>query len=749
MPALGSPRRRLGRIPALAALVECATVSRLGGGLVALAACTAMLGPAAPNATAQFGGFERPLDIDGGAVPFDEPEAVAVGDFNSDGRQDLAVAMGCCPDMGSMAILMSRPEGGFAVPLTFATNEFLRSIAVGDFDADGNQDVVAIGPNRTHVWTGDGDGGFTTVPPIIFGGGNSMTVGDFDGDGDDDLATTHVAIGNPVNPGSIEIWSGGAGASFDPEPPFTVRAFPREVVAGEFNGDGKLDLAVLHLIAQDVRIYLGGGDLTFTQAGEPLSVGGTPGGLAAGDFDSDGDEDLAASRSGGTEVFLGNGQGAFTPQPRVALGSGNSTSMAVGDFDSDGDPDLAVAVGAGPGNEDFVAILLGDGLGGFVRDPADVPMRDPLGMAVGDFDADGTADLAVANLSGSVRVRHGASEPPLAGNLLVNGGFEGAGALTDVDPLPAPLPAIPGWQRTGEMTFARYGSSPSFAFPSLLDAPRFSTGGLNFLSGGSSVGLGGVTTASQTVDVSSAAGQIDGTRAAANLSAFLGGSRHFADRMTARAEFRNAAGGVLGSFEIGPVTVDERRRATTMQRRAGSARVPSGTRTITVTLTSTDDDTFSSATADNVKLTLSELPPLPPLPPGGGGGGGGGAGSAFGPDTKVTIRLAAKRIKAKGPLPVIVSNGNPFAVTGALAGQSVKRPGRERKPVELRSRPFAVAAGARTTLRLALPKPLREQLKRKRKLALRLSATVHDPAGNARAVGKRLVPKLKVPKARR
>jgi hypothetical protein len=212
--------------------------------------------------------------------------------------------------------------------------------------------------------------------------------------------------------------------------------------------------------------------------------------------------------------------------------------------------------------------------------------------------------------------------------------------------------------------------------------------------------------------------------------------------MTITAEFLSAADEKLGELRIGPVTNDDRRNVTNLLRRAGSAAVPAGTRRIRVTATSTDTDTVSSAIADNVKLTLDERPRDPVVDPT-------PAPASFGRATNVTIGLAARRIGAKGPIRVRVSNRNAFAVNGTLSGRTANAigAGRKRKPAKLMTKRFTVAATNRKTVKLALPKKLRRELGRKGKLAVRLSVVVADPAGNRRTVRKSVMLRLKKPRA--
>ena len=136
---------------------------------------------------------------------------------------------------------------------------------------------------------------------------------------------------------------------------------------------------------------------------------------------------------------------------------------------------------------------------------------------------------------------------------------------------------------------------------------------------------------------------------------------------------------------------------------------------------------------------------------GGGPAAIGGQGSrlAFGARTHVTLRLGAKRIPAKGPLPVIVANANRFPVTGRLSGKTAKRIAvtRRRRRIPLKAKAISVPAGRNTTIKLSLPKQLARLLARTGKLTLRLRARVTDPAGNTRTVT--LSPRVKLKRTRR
>ena len=116
---------------------------------------------------------------------------------------------------------------------------------------------------------------------------------------------------------------------------------------------------------------------------------------------------------------------------------------------------------------------------------------------------------------------------------------------------------------------------------------------------------------------------------------------------------------------------------------------------------------------------------------------------AFGARALVTLKLAAARMRASGPLNVQVANANDFKLTGKLSGQTIDRISVSRRVrVKFRAKSFRLPANAKKTIKLKLPIALRRVLARKQKLRLRLTAKVTDPAGNTRTVRKRVTPRL-------
>ena len=278
----------------------------------------------------------------------DLPGAIAVGDFNGDGIPDLAVAPSL--DEGNSEVLLGNGDGAF----TNASGSFgigsdtvtSNAIAAADFNGDGKLDLIetcsgneAPCNNLLLILSGNGDGTFTQFceTPLPFAGSQSMAVGDFNGDGQPDVAVINSGA-NGVN----VFLNGGGCLSVLYTMPATGLG-PSSIAAADFNGDGKLDLAVANSGSNNVTILLGNGDGTFTAAASP-ATGMAPNSLAVGDFNGDGVPDLAVANAGSSNVtiLLGNGDGTFTAAAGPAADTG-STSVVSADFNGDGKEDLVVA----------------------------------------------------------------------------------------------------------------------------------------------------------------------------------------------------------------------------------------------------------------------------------------------------------------------------------------------------------------------------------------------------------------------
>ena len=305
-------------------------------------------------------------------------------------------------------------------PITVAVGTI--SAVTGDFNGDGIPDLATATPangNSVTVLLGDGAGGFVPAPnsPFMVGmGPQSVVTGDFNGDGRPDLATANEYSGNVT-----VLLGDGAGGFTDAEgSPFQVGNGPISLAVGDFNSDGIQDLAVANFVDSTVSVLLGGGTGGFTLApGSALGLGVTsfPGAepmwVAVGDFNGDGHQDLVTANSGGNNVsvLLGDGKGGFLPATTFGLGDAASPySVAVGDFHfkTNGKHYQDLAVANELTNS--VTVLLGDGEGGFTpaaKSPFAVG-TSPVSVVVGDFTGHGFQDLASANFNdGTVTVLRG------------------------------------------------------------------------------------------------------------------------------------------------------------------------------------------------------------------------------------------------------------------------------------------------------------------------------------------------------
>ncbi len=183
-------------------------------------------------------------------------------------------------------------------------------------------------------------------------------------------------------------------------PPVRSTSSPLDGLLRDLDGDGRLDLAVVSSESDELTLFFGrqeSGSFTFIQ-GESFAVGRRPVALAAGDFDGDGFLDLATAKleSGSVSLWRNEGGRRFRAAAEMRLGQW-TTALAAADFDDDGRTDLAVAdVG-----RDEVVVLLGDGTGNFQLAGSIRVGRWPAALVPADLNGDGFLDLAVANFLGN------------------------------------------------------------------------------------------------------------------------------------------------------------------------------------------------------------------------------------------------------------------------------------------------------------------------------------------------------------
>ena len=279
--------------------------------------------------------------------------AIAIGDFNRDGIPDFAAALGNFSE-GSIAVFLGVGDGTFRPPLLAPLGELKAPPALftADLNNDGKLDLVAVegpyavvggpyaGPDTSTIVTclGNGDGTFAApVSQLTVSGSLSVVPGDFNNDGIPDLAVATVAP-PPQFGGTVMVLLGVGDGTFRASPSLSLPEMEGVIItlaAGDFNLDGKLDLALALAISSggegQLDTLLGNGDGTFQS---PVLYSATygPGSPIVTDLNGDGIPDLVT----GGGYFLGNGDGTFKPQVSIAF-----NAMLAADFTGDGQIDLA------------------------------------------------------------------------------------------------------------------------------------------------------------------------------------------------------------------------------------------------------------------------------------------------------------------------------------------------------------------------------------------------------------------------
>jgi hypothetical protein len=281
-----------------------------------------------------------------------EPLAIAVGDFNSDGIPDLAIAFN-----SSAGVILGKGDGTFLPEVDNDAGSASRSLVVGDFDRDGSPDIAVGVDGGVAIMLGNGDG---TVQPVndykLSTNGDILTIGDFNHDGILDLA---LADGS-----GLDVVLGVGDGTFQPEKHQNLDMNPEDgsIIAVDFKGTGYLsDLAISG--AYGVEAFLGKGDGTFQT---PQTLQANAGfypyvkGLAAADLNGDGIADLALTwyssdtGVGRVGVFYGKGDGTFNTTPKTLSVGQEPITIATGDFDGNGALDLVV----GNENDRTLSVIL-------------------------------------------------------------------------------------------------------------------------------------------------------------------------------------------------------------------------------------------------------------------------------------------------------------------------------------------------------------------------------------------------------
>ena len=320
--------------------------------------------------------------------------SVATGDFNGDGHPDVAAGDG---PSEAVLVLFGDGKSGMEYPTYVPTNGSAGAVAVGLLDGDTLPDIVAIntsGPTRLAVLLAHKDKTFSSRSVVYDGNGPyAVAIGDFNIDGNKDLAVTNNGEA------TFTVLRGDGMGNFAKARTFTTVAQPTGVVAADFDGDGYLDVAVAGqkgalAVHYGMADPMGMGEVVLSGP-VPHAIGVGAVALAVADFNGDHKPDLVVSNGAdnSVQVILGAGgrdAAAWKDGPKVVTG-GAAQKVVVGDFDANNTTDVAIGVEHG-----LIEILLGMGDGTFAPPALFSSPYGTNGLATVDFNGDKRLDLVLS-----------------------------------------------------------------------------------------------------------------------------------------------------------------------------------------------------------------------------------------------------------------------------------------------------------------------------------------------------------------
>ena len=390
---------------------QAASTPNVGSTLAAAQGCSAADFEAARLFDVRVTGY-------GGAFPSD----LALGDFNGDGRADMAMShRGQAGVSAIISILLDDGAGGFnvATPIAYFPASALNRVVTADFNGDGKTDLAAVGTisqpfaHVVSVSLGNGDGTFAApINMTGFSGQNpwDIAVGEFNADGKPDL----VVVNGGTQNYSILFGNGAGGFSLAAIRDVGTR-FDR-VAVGDFNGDARQDIVVTDSEDHRVLVLLNEQNGQFGVA-QSVTVPNFPSAVVVGDFNADGKPDIAVASQfssvglptddGSVSVLLNDGAGSFAAPVNYRVGA-VPADMTAADFDGDGKLDLAV----GLQQSLFAYVLSGDGAGAFSNATAYEFPAGHTAIVAHDFNGDAHVDLAGIAGNGSLGILFGKTASP-------------------------------------------------------------------------------------------------------------------------------------------------------------------------------------------------------------------------------------------------------------------------------------------------------------------------------------------------
>ena len=329
----------------------------------------------------------------------------ATGDFDQDGDVDVVFV-----SQTTDAVLYAAGDGsgGFAAVVSYAMAQTPVGVTAGDLDRDGDLYLfVTSDTSNVYYIPGNGDGTFGAASSNFAWSANiGITMGNFDTDGDLDAVVTLIGS-DQVAP-----LMGSFGGTLTFGATYAVGDMPTGIASGvlDLNGtanDGKLSIVVANSGANTISVLLGNGNGTFNAA-VSYAMGTTPVGVALGDFNKDGALDVVTANSGSSNISIrtGVGDGTFGAETTYTVGT-NPVGVVVADFNRDGDLDIAVT----NNGSDNISVLLGAAGATFGAATNTATSDGPMAIVAADFNRNGEPDAVAIESTDNVPTLVSGTDP--------------------------------------------------------------------------------------------------------------------------------------------------------------------------------------------------------------------------------------------------------------------------------------------------------------------------------------------------